>query len=139
MLFSHRFKFRNFLVFYQIFENAVLPAFLPWIFISLSLQNNVLFRGVNLPATNFSNAYFYIFNILTVLSVVTYLLFEKFKRTSNTLIYNRKNESFLRIIEYFIFFSVNMFSISVPTFVIAAFGSLFSDREYVVAEKKMKK
>jgi hypothetical protein len=101
----------------------------------------VLLNGVvhYKPVDEFSNAFFYIFNLLTVNSVVAYLLYEMFKRKANTLIYHQKNESILRIAEYFIIFSVNMFAVSVPTFVLAAFGTLMNDREYIVAEKKLKK
>lgn len=40
------------------------------------------------------------------------------------------------MLEYAIFFTVNLFGISVPTFTIAAFSTLFGKREYIVAEKK---
>jgi hypothetical protein len=120
-------------------ENGVLPAFIPWIFLSLTLQNNVLLNGVTISNEGYSNAYFHIFNFLTGLSILNYLLFEFFKRRANRVIYKRENESIFRIAEYFIVFSANMFFISVPTFVLAAFGSLLSNREYIVAEKKLKK
>jgi hypothetical protein len=34
-------------------------------------------------------------------------------------------------------FVVNLFCISAPSFTLATFGSLLSNREYVVAEKKL--
>jgi hypothetical protein len=40
------------------------------------------------------------------------------------------------MIEYPVLFMVNFFLISVPTFTIAAFMTLFGKREYIVAEKK---
>ncbi len=40
------------------------------------------------------------------------------------------------MLEYPILFMFIFFTISVPTFVIAAFATLFGNQEYVVADKK---
>ena len=63
-------------------------------------------------------------------------MYEILKRRANKIIYKRENESLFRLIEYPLLFVVNLFSMSVPTFTIAAFNTLFGKQEYVVAEKK---
>ena len=64
-------------------------------------------------------------------------MYEVLKRRSNKILYKRQNESLFRLIEYPLLFIVNLFGMSVPTFVIAAFKTLFDkDREYDVADKK---
>lgn len=130
MLFTRKFKPMNFVIFYQIFETFTLPGVLPWVFISLSLQNNILYRGIEDKGENYASptVSFVLFNILSVASTLGYFLFEIFKRKANRIIYKRENESILRVLEYPILFFVNLFFMSIPTFVIAAFGSLFSNR-----------
>lgn len=134
MLFTQKFRLMNLVVFYQIFETFTLPAILPWVFISLMLQSNILFMGISQPPELISQSNLSIlFNIMSIGSTVGYLLYEIMKRRSNKIIYKRENESLWRLIEYPLLFVVNLFSMSVPTFVIAAFGTLFGKREYIVA------
>ena len=77
------------------------------------------------------------FNILTFGGLAGYLLLEILKRRANKLIYKQENESLLRLLEYPILFMVNLWLISVPTFVIAAFNCLLGKTEYIVADKKL--
>ena len=74
-----------------------------------------------------------LFNIMSIGSTVGYLMYEVMKRRANKIIYKRENESLWRLIEYPLLFVVNLFSMSVPTFTIAAFNTLFGKREYIVA------
>jgi hypothetical protein len=99
MLFTQRFNLQNFIVFYQVFETFTFPAILPWVFISMFLQTNVLYRGVDPPA-EVANAALnsVLFNILSVVSTVGYLLYELLKRRSNSIIYHQKNESIFRVL-----------------------------------------
>lgn len=137
LLFNSKFRPMNLVVFFQIFEIFVLPAILPWVFLSLNFTGNILYRGATRPEGMAPPIFeSVLFNILTALSTVGYLLYELFKRRANKIIYNRKNENLLRMLEYPVMFIVNLFFMSVPTFVLAAFGSLVKNREYVVAEKK---
>lgn len=137
MLFTHKFKPMNFVVWFQIFETFVMPGVMPWVFISLFLQSNVLYFNREVPENLHQPIVATIlFNMVSVLSTAGYFLYEYFKRKSNRIIYKRENESIWRAIEYPLSFVANLFFISVPTFVLAAFGSLNADREYVVAEKK---
>lgn len=90
MLLTHKFKPMNFVVFYQIFETFALPGILPWVFLSMTLQTNVLFRGTDQPDDLITPMLATVlFNILSVASTVGYFLYEMFKRRSNKLIYNR--------------------------------------------------
>lgn len=68
------------------------------------------------------------FNFATFCFYSTYFLYYIVKRKATTVLYNLENESILRIIEYPILFIVNMVTISIPCFVIAAFGTLFEGR-----------
>ena len=73
---------------------------------------------------------------MSIFGSFAYLNFEVFKRRANRIVYKHENESIFRLIEYFLLFVVLFFTISVPTFLIAAFSSLFGNQEYVVADKK---
>lgn len=73
---------------------------------------------------------------MTILGTISYILFEIFKRRSNSLIYKKENESILRMLEYPVFFLFVFFGMGVPAFAIAAFKTLFGKQEYIVAEKK---
>lgn len=110
---------------------------MPWVFISLTLQTNIMFRGVAEPPELIDPLLFSIlFDILSIGSTVGYFFYEIMKRRSNKILYGLENESLLRLFEYPLLFVVNLFSMSVPTFVIAAFSTLLGKREYIVAEKK---
>lgn len=80
----------NFIVFYQIFENTILPTIMPWIFLSLMLQKNILFREVHMPEESLPPVVMKIlFNVLSVVSTLGYFLFEIFKRRANRIIYKK--------------------------------------------------
>lgn len=114
-----------------------MPGILPWVFISLALQSNILFNDMEAQKQQANSSYIgLLFNLISIISTIGYFIYEYIKRRANTVIYKSKNESILRVAEYPILFVVNLFLISVPTFLIAAFGSLFANREYIVAEKK---
>lgn len=105
----------------------------------MMLQPIFLYRNIDKPDYALPPIIFSVlFNILTFGGIVGYLLLEIIKRRANKIIYKKKNESIFRVVEYFIFFSVNLFLISVPTFVIAAFNTLLGKTEYIVADKKIK-
>lgn len=80
-----------------------------------------------------------LFTINTICLYVSYFFYWLIKRRSTTVLYKLENESILRIFEYPIFFFVNAFVITLPCYVIAAFGALFEGREYIVAEKVISK
>jgi len=44
MLFSHKFRPMNLVIFYQILETFLMPAIVPWVFISTNLQSNYLYN-----------------------------------------------------------------------------------------------
>lgn len=140
MLISNKFKLKNLIVFYQIIETFCLPAIAPWIFISLMLQPFFLYSHAERPYYLFNALILSIFfNILTFGGLLGYVLLEILKRRANKLLYKQENESIFRIVEYPIFFMVNLWLISVPTFVIAAFNCLLGKTEYIVADKKLER
>lgn len=119
----------NLVIFFQVLETFALAGIIPWIFISLMLQQHILYQGVPKPTELMDPLVLTIlFNILTVTSTLSYFLYEIFKRRANKIIYHKENESILRIIEYPIVFTINLFFISVPTFVIAGFMVLLGKR-----------
>ena len=125
MLLTQKFKPMNFVLFYQIFETFSLPALLPWVLFSLIIQSKlVITEDPIIPSDKMA----IFFNIMSIGSGFGYILHEIFKRRSNDIIYKQENESLLRIAEYLILFIVNLFLISVPTFTIAAFMTLFGKR-----------
>jgi hypothetical protein len=76
-------------------------------------------------------------NLTTFLSFFFWGAFEIFKRYTNTRVFNKKNESLWRLLEYPITVSIDLAVIAIPTFVIAAFRVLMKNRVYRVAEKKI--
>ena len=98
MLFSHKFRLLNLVIFYITFEIFTLPAIVPWIFISLGLQELFLEKGDYPEGLIPPGVINILFNIMAIGSFVGYLLFEVFKRRSNRIMYKRNNESLLRIL-----------------------------------------
>lgn len=78
----------------------------------------------------------YIFTGMSIFGTSAYLIYEIVKRRANRIIYKQENESIFRVLEYIILFMVIFFTMSVPTFIIAAFSTLFGKQEYIVADKK---
>jgi hypothetical protein len=91
MLFTHKFKLMNFVVFFQIFETFVLPGILPWVFISLIFQSKILYMNGEPPELIPQASLSIIFNFMTVASGTGYILYEIFKRRSTTIIYKKEN------------------------------------------------
>ena len=88
MLFSNKFRLMNVVVWYQIFETFSLPAIVPWIFLTLMLQANILYRGVDEPPELLNPLILTVlFNILSVGSTVGYFFYEIMKRRSNKILY----------------------------------------------------
>lgn len=76
---------------------------------------------------------------MSFFGTTAYFIYEIIKRRANRIIYKQENESIFRMLEYPILFMFIFFTMSVPTFVIAAFSSLFGNQEYIVADKKSTK
>lgn len=126
---NSKFRLMNLVIFFQVLETFALAGIIPWIFISLMLQQHILYQGVPKPTELMDPLVLTIlFNILTVTSTLAYFLYEIFKRRANKIIYHKENESILRVIEYPIVFTINLFFISVPTFIIAGFMVLLGKR-----------
>ncbi len=129
------FHFRTFIIGYQAIESFLLPAIVPWTIVAMTYESKILFQYTKRSPEMISEDYMsYFFNFATLCFYFSYFLYFFIKRRANVVLYGLENESFIRIIEYPILFLINMVFISIPTFVIAAFGILF-EREYVVADK----
>lgn len=99
MILNSKFRLMNLVIFFQVLETFALAGILPWIFISLMLQQHILYQGVPKPTELMDPLVLTIlFNILTVVSTLAYFLFEVFKRRANKIIYHKENESILRVI-----------------------------------------
>ena len=137
MLFNQPFHIKNVILTYHVLETFLVVALCTWVTVSLTYQDHILYKITKPSPELFSNlSVERIFTAMTIFGSTAYVLFEIFKRRSNTLIYKRENESLLRIIEYLLFFLVVFFLMAVPSFIIAAFRVLFGKQDYVVAEKK---
>jgi hypothetical protein len=136
MLIRQPLVWRTFLIAYQVIECFVLPGIIPWAIITMTYESKILFKYTKPSPELISEDYTgYFFTYATFCFYFSYFLYFIIKRKATTLLYGLENESFLRIIEYPIFFIPNMVFITIPTFVIAAFGTLIEGREYVVADK----
>lgn len=72
-------------------------------------------------------------NLMTVLTISFWCMYEVFKRYTNKVVFRKVNESLWRVLEYPIIVSIIIFFIAFPTFIIAAFRVLFKGREYRTA------
>lgn len=141
MLLTHKLTPMNFTVFFQIFQIFALPGILPWICVTMIIQTNSYlknFFGIHRDESQLITtlAFPFMFNVIQIVNNAYYILFEIFRRRANRIIYKRENESILRILEYPLIFPINLFGMSIPTFVMAAFSTL-GKRQYKVAIKKM--
>lgn len=126
MIISQPFKFKNLLVYMFVFEAFALGATIPWMMLSLNYQKYILFNFSKPSPQLFSqNTVGYIFTLTSVFGTLSYLIYEIIKRRANRIIYKQENESIFRILEQPIIFAPLFFTFSVPTFIIAAFSSLF--------------
>ena len=127
---------RSMYISYFCFECAFVPASVPWVFLAMTYQSNILFKYTKASPELISEHYVgYLFNIATFCFYGTYFLYYAVKRRATSALYGLENESILRVLEYPLIFMVNMILINIPTFIIATFGVLIEGREYVVAEK----
>ncbi len=137
MFVNNSFHWRNIVILFNVFEICALPALVPWVFVSLMYQSNILYHFVKPSPYLYSDyALSYVFNALTLFSAISYLGLEFFKRKYNNFVYRQENESIFRMLEYPLLITFNMFFISIPVFTIGSFKVLLSEREYKVAEKK---
>jgi hypothetical protein len=140
MLVKRPFKWRTFVAAFHVIENYTLPALVPWALTAMTYEYNILFTYSNHSPQLISSKYFnplYTWN--TVCIYLSYFFYWLQKRRATTVLYELENESIFRVIEYPILFFFNMFAISIPTYIISAFGALVEGREYVVAEKVVNK
>lgn len=140
MLLNQPFKIKNLVIFYNVFETFAIMAIVPWIMISMNYQSHILYMYEKpSPHLYDEESISYIFTFMSIFGTTAYLFFEFNKRRANRIIYKRENESLLRIIEYPLIFMVTFFTIGVPTFLFAAFATLFGHQDYIVADKKITK
>ena len=59
---------------------------------------------------------------------MTFVCFEIVRRRSTAILFKLENESIFRMLELAIFYVPNLFLITLPAMIIAAFGSLKSNR-----------
>lgn len=119
-----------------VFEIFFLPAFVPWVFLSLTYQSQILYKYTKASPELISDLTLRVlFNFLTLGSLITFTCFEIVKRRSTRILFKLENESIFRLIEVAMFYVPNLFLITLPVMIIAAFGSLKGNREYVVADK----
>jgi hypothetical protein len=71
-----------------VFEIFFLPAFLPWVFLSLTYQSHILYVYTKAsPELISDKAFGYLFNFLTLGSVLTFACFEVVKRRSTKILF----------------------------------------------------
>lgn len=127
---------KGYAMMYFVLETFIVPAVIPWIFISHIYQTYFLSFFMELEPAHFTWGIDDFMLLMAILSYISYFMYEYYKRSTNKYIYNQENESLLRMMEHVIFNFVNMFMFTIPNFVIAAFRVLKKDRVYVVADKK---
>jgi hypothetical protein len=136
MLVKRPFNLKTFWMALVVFEIFFMPGFVPWVFLSLTYQTKILYLYTKAsPELISDEAFGWLFNFLTIGSVLTFVCFEIVKRRSTTILFKLENESIFRMLELAIWYVPNLFIITLPVMIIAAFGSLKANREYVVADK----
>ena len=114
----------------------MLPALIPWALTAMTYEYDILFKYSNHSPLLISQKLFsplYTYN--TIFLYTGFFLYWIQKRIATKTLYNLENESVLRIFEYYLFFFPVITILSIPSYIVAAFGALFDGREYVVADK----
>lgn len=140
MLLNNPFTLKNLYIVFNVFETFAITALVPWVMISMNYQEHILYLYEKpSPLLYDQQSISYIFTFMSIFGTVAYLFFEFNKRRANRIIYKQENESILRMLEYPLLFMVIFFTMGIPSFVIAAFATLFGHQDYVVADKKIKR
>ena len=137
MLFKTKFKFRNLILTLLVTEVFMIAATIPWALIGIGIQ----YKLVDDPDLQFVPQWVIdiALNSTGVMTLLSYVFYECFKRVSNRVIHQRENDRLWRVVEYPVFFLFALFGFSIPTFLISSFGVLCSKTDYNVAEKKINK
>lgn len=127
MLFKNPLKWRSFVSMSMILQMYFVPAAFPWATISLAYQSLIIFQLYK-PSPELVAFFPYIYLILNFTSTTTlivYFFYYLMKRKAAVVLFNKKPQSFLRFLQFPIIYPLIAFFIDLPSFVIAAFGSLF--------------
>lgn len=117
-----------------------MPATIPWALTAMTYQSKLLYQYSRPSPELISESLMSpLFTINTICLYGSYFFYWLLRRRSTTVLYDMENEHWIRFFEYPIMFFFNAFGITLPCYVIAAYGALFEGREYVVAEKVISK
>lgn len=138
MLTTQPFNWRTAFVSYHVFECFVLPTFLPWI-VGGNLISNIIPYFMTSHERFIDSTYFdFFFNIGGNSLLIAYSSCFLFYRYASKVLFNVNPGSILRIVELPLLFLFTVVTMTVPTFVIAAFKVMLNKNEYNTAEKKVK-
>lgn len=133
MMVKHRvFSWRAITMVYSTIEAFSVAITVPW-FLYMQFQQILQFV---LP--QYAEEMSLISQILAnvaVLNIFTVLAYEGFKRHSNTVLYQQKNESRWRIVEVLVVWLPNIVIMILPSLIIGAFRVMCKGKKYVVAVK----
>lgn len=137
MLFSRPFHWRTWLVSYNVLECFILPTLIPW-----AAAGNILSKIAAMFMTRPENPIDgtwidFLFNFTTIGMFITVFAYELITRRASRVLYGMEPKPYLRMLEYPIIFLPGLFSMTVPSFVIAAFKVMLNKNEYNTAEKKI--
>jgi hypothetical protein len=137
MLFTRPFNIRTTLISYHVLECFLLPAFIPWAIVGYNiLKITSSFMG---PADLLIDDFWFdnIISNSTNAMVLNGIAFFLYIRYAQKILYGQTPDPLWRVIEYPLFWLLPIFTMTVPTFVIAAFKVMLNKNEYNCAEKKI--
>ena len=122
MLSKSPFRIKTFLMALVVLEVCLIAAIIPWPMLALGIQYKIIQDEElhHYPMLMID----ILLNMTPVLTTISYIFYEIFRRKTNTHLYHQKNESLWRVIEYPIFFVVALFGYSIPAFIISSFAIL---------------
>ena len=134
MLFKTHFRFRNFFLTILVLEVYLVAALVPWALFALG----IMYKIVQDKSIHFFPMWIIdvILNATGGITIIGFIIYECFRRSSNTKIYKQKNDPIWHIIFFPFVMVIALFGFSLPSFLIASFTSICTAPDYKVAEKK---
>jgi len=82
---------KGYAMMYFVLETFIVPAIVPWIFLSHLFQTYILSNFIELYPQQFTWGIDDFMILMAVLSYISYFLYEYYKRSSNQYIYKQEN------------------------------------------------
>jgi hypothetical protein len=121
MMFSEPFHLRSWMFSCYVLECFILPTLIPWAAVG-NFLSGLVSMFITRPANPIDDSWIsMLFNFSTITMFVFLFIYELLTRRASKVLYGLEPVAYWRILEYLAVFLPGLFTMTVPTFVIAAF------------------